>query len=137
MKQIAISLAAGLLVGAVLTYYFMPSKNTIQVKEVTKDVIQHDIVTVVKVVKQPDGATDTTTITTDKSTEAKDTKVSEAIQTQALKKTVVSGLVGVDSTVSLKPIYGLIVTHEVFGNITVGVFGMTNGVGGLSLGVSF
>lgn len=53
-------------------------------------------------------------------------------------KVNVSALAGVDTTSSiLKPVYGISVSKEFIGPITVGAYGLTNGTVGLSLGVNF
>ena len=50
----------------------------------------------------------------------------------------VSALAGIDTATSLlKPIYGISISKEFMGPITVGAYGLTNGVVGLSVGVNF
>lgn len=51
----------------------------------------------------------------------------------------ISALAGYDLSHprSLTPLYGVSVTKQVLGPITVGAFGLTNGVLGVSLGVNF
>jgi uncharacterized membrane protein YdfJ with MMPL/SSD domain len=99
--------------------------------------------TVTVAVKKPDGETQTTT-TTDTTTIADITKT---IQSDETKKTDVippkanltniSMLVGDQFTNPLVPLYGVSVTHQVWGPLTVGAFGFTNSTVGVSVGLSF
>lgn len=92
------------------------------------------------IVKAPDG-TQTTTITEDTETRQKEVqktvdKLYEEIKSRH-NLINVSGLVGNDGFRSLSPIYGVSVSKEMIGPLTIGVWGMTNSTVGLSVGVNF
>ena len=99
--------------------------------------------TVTTVVEQPNGTKTTTTKTTENDTidqtQNQDT-VSEITQTvTAPKKNTlnISALAGLDLSNSMKPVYGASVNKNFLGPVTMGVFGLTNGTVGVSLGLSF
>lgn len=101
-------------------------------KQVDKDI--HSKTVKVKT-KLPSGEeTTTTTIVKDTSIES-----SEAVHTEVkpTPKTNVSLLVGAETKLPIVPLYGISVTREVLGPITVGAFGMSNSTVGVSLGVDF
>ena len=76
-----------------------------------------------------------TTIQAQKDTATKNTaKVVE--KPIARKSYNISGLVGVDASQAV-PIYGIAVSREFIGPITGGVFGLTSGVVGISIGINF
>lgn len=114
-----------------LTRYCWPSIQTVQT---TKEVVRTDIQTVVRTVTRPDGTSDTTT-----------TIVDHSIRTDTSKNIIVaipfinvSGLVGNDlSKRGVLPIYGVSINKEIIGPITIGAFGLTSGVIGLSVGLNF
>lgn len=121
------------------------SKFTETVKTDTKikDDKAIDTKTTTVTVKQPNGAETTTTTsetkTVDKLTENQD-------QTTNIQKTTTSGgskinisIIGAeDFTRGLAgPTYGLSVSKEILGPITIGAFGLRSGVIGLSIGVNF
>ncbi len=49
----------------------------------------------------------------------------------------ISALIGTDPLNSFKPLYGLSVTKQFLGPITVGAWGLTNSTVGLSIGINF
>lgn len=55
---------------------------------------------------------------------------------QPVKRNNVSALAGIDAH-TLTPIYGISATRQLVGPITAGAFALTNGVLGLSVGISF
>jgi hypothetical protein len=89
------------------------------------------------ITEQPNGIK-TTVITDDIKSETVETQVQQTHEVVNAKKPVinVSALVGTDYT-SLKPIYGMSVSKEFLGPVTIGVYGMTNHMIGLSLGIDF
>lgn len=100
-----------------------PLQTVTQVKEV----VVHQVRTIVK---NKDGSS-TTTIVTDRETKKKDV-------TSAPKPNLnVSALAGVDVTSKFAPVYGVHVTKQVLGPVTVGAYGLTTGIVGVSLGVTF
>lgn len=82
----------------------------------------------------PDG---TRTITTEENSRTVLEK--EKIKQVVLKRDTlnVSVLAGVDSLNSFKPIYGLSVSKQFVGPVTIGLFGFTDSRIGVSLGVNF
>ncbi len=91
--------------------------------------------------KSPDGTVKTTT-TIDTNTHLNETKKTdtntEVTVTQQTAKINVSILGGYDFTKSgSPPLYGLSVNKEFAGPFTVGAWGLTSGVVGLSLGFNF
>lgn len=84
----------------------------------------------------------TTTITEDISFQTKKdvdstTHVDQTV-TQAKRSLInISALASLDTGNGFKPAYGLSANKEFIGPITVGAFGLTNGVLGLSIGVNF
>lgn len=94
---------------------------------------------VVRVTLQKLDGTVSTTETTDK--DVKETVTSEQKQVQVMIKaarTNISVLAGTDFTKpGIIPLYGVSVSRELIGPVIVGVFGLKNGVAGLSIGVNF
>jgi hypothetical protein len=89
------------------------------------------------ITEQPNGVK-TTVITDDIKSDTTETQVAQTHEVLNAKKPVinVSALVGTDYT-SLKPLYGVSMSKEFLGPITLGVYGMTNHVIGLSIGINF
>lgn len=135
-------------------YYLAPQKVKIVEKEVRvevekkdtkKDVKKHtDVVTVV--IKTPDG---TSTITTHKITdtgavtEVKDNKAStDTVEkskevTKSSGTTNISVLAGVDITKPGGILYGVSVNRSILGPISIGLWGISNGTCGASVGLNF
>ncbi len=97
--------------------------------------------TVVVVNELPDGTKHTETTTTndtttkiDASTTTTDVKSITPVKRSTLN---VSLLAGTNLNEPFKPTYGASITKEVLGPITVGVWGLTTGTAGISLGVDF
>lgn len=99
--------------------------------------------TVTTVVEKPDGEKQTT-ITQTKDvvatiSDVKDTKSETQVSKvtgNGTSKLTISALVGIDIHTKL-PTYGASITKDVLGPVSIGVFGLTNGTAGISLGVSF
>jgi hypothetical protein len=91
-------------------------------------------------VKEPSGKVETTTIT-DTVITAKETTDTKTVQQTAPQKSKIniSAMAGYDIFhPSLEgPTYGLVVSKEFVGPITLGVFGLTNGTVGVTAGISF
>lgn len=98
-------------------------------------------------IQNPDGSKTTTTTTdddfnkdTNSKTVVKDDKKSEIDKevTYSKSKLTLSALAAENiHAISASPIYGGMVSKEVLGPITVGGFGLQNGIVGLSLGLTF
>lgn len=109
--------------------------ETIDDKKATDKDVHKKIV----IVKEKDKTTTTITEDTDtKTNETKDTniKVDQTVTAPARSTLNVSGLAGIDF-VKGQPVYGASVSKELLGPITVGAYGLTNGVVGLSIGINF
>lgn len=92
--------------------------------------------TVIVTVKAKDGSS-TTTETIDQKSKTKTDAISQ-VPVTTKQKTNISVLVGNDFSNSvIKPMYGVSVTRELLGPVTVGAYGLTNGVIGISLGINF
>lgn len=93
--------------------------------------------------KKPNGEVDTKTVTnTDVVSHTDDNKNTVEHQTQTVtpvkKNTLnVNILAGVEFLHLPTPVYGVSVTDNVLGPISVGVWGLNNGTAGVSLGLSF
>jgi len=120
-----LALAIGFYLGKITTKPQIVTKTEV----VTKEVEHKKII----VVKEPSGK-ETTTITDDTttSTDATSATISKPI---ILKRLNISGLVGT-SFKEFKPVYGLVITKDIIGPISVGVFGFSDRAG-ISVGVSF
>lgn len=137
-----IILALTLLLSFALGRYSVPIST---VKETTKTDNtkiddSSDIHKVITIIEKPNGEK-VTTITEDKKTKTItdsskiDTTKEIIVNTKQL--TVVSALIGTQIRELDKPIYGLHVSRQFAGPINVGVYGLTNGIVGVSLGLSF
>ncbi len=133
LQILAIVAVVSALISGTAVYHFFPQTKTV---EVTKEVVKTDIQTVVHTVTQPNGVVDTTTTTTDHSQRTETSKNTQIIL--AKPKINISGLVANDFNDRLfKPVYGVSVSKEFLGPITIGMFGLSNSTIGVSLGVSF
>lgn len=108
-------------------------------KEVTDE--NKDTVKKTTIVKNKDGS-ETTVIdehTTDKSHDAMtdNSKSSSAVIPQKVGMLNVSALVSIDTQNRWTHSYGASVSKQVLGPISVGLFGLTNGTVGASIGLSF
>ena len=97
---------------------------------------------VTTIIKDPKTGEEITTITedtkenTDKTKESV-TKIDQTITPPKTGTVNISALGAMDFGGTFKPAYGVSVSKEFIGPITVGAFGLTNGVIGLSLGLNF
>ncbi len=115
--------------GALVAQLFL---DKIQQKTTTKDK-DVKIITIVED-KKKDGSSHTVTVIHDTRTVVK----KETLTIPVRKTTNISALVANDFSKRLiEPVYGLSVSKEVLGPITVGVFGFTNTTVGVSVGISF
>lgn len=108
-------------------------------KDINKDKDTHTITTITK---KPDGTiTETIDKTTETKSQEKDQIVSHVDQTitpPKQSKLNISVLGASDfSRGLLIPTYGLSVSKEVLGPVTIGAFGLMNGVVGISIGLDF
>ena len=142
LKNNVILIIVCIAIGAAVGYYIKPDRveTKIQTVEVVKEVKDTKTNEVKVEVIKPDG---TRTITTHTNTETKTTKDStskteENRLVENKKSTLhVSLLSGVDSISSPTLIYGGSISKNVLGPISVGGFGFTNGLFGVSIGLNF
>lgn len=114
----------------------------IDIKEDTKSNLKTTTVTV----KLPTGEERTTTVTEVNTEEHKEVAKTETDKTVTKTVEVTGGktpltLSGMASIAPFKgdflPVYGLLVQKQVMGPVSVGLWGSTNGVVGITVGVSF
>jgi len=115
-------------------------------KEVVKTDTQKDTTQDTKktttIEKTPDGKEITTiqeeTVINAHTSTDKTDQSSTSVIANARKTLNISGLASLDlSTRSVMPVYGASISKEILGPVTVGVFGLTNGVIGVSIGLDF
>lgn len=100
--------------------------------DTTKTQEDNHTVTTIVTTKEPNGTTKTIETIDSK------TKTKTVVQAPQAKKLNVSVLVANDFSQSTpKLLYGVSVTKEVLGPITIGLFGLTNGTVGGSIGINF
>ena len=114
-------------------------ESSATVKQEEKDKNLH-INTTTTTVKAPDGTVKTIT-TTDTTSVSKTISQQESI-TMKEQVAVKRNAVNVSALIAYqyyqkKPTYGVFVSKEVIGPITTGLFGLTNGTVGLSIGINF
>jgi predicted Zn-dependent protease len=129
-RLIVLSLVLVLLVGYAFGRYVVPGKETIKVQTVT---VEHTH-TVTITVHDKDGSSTTTTTTDTGSTTAAN---SSTVITNNKPLWKVSGLGGLNVHSLSTPIYGGEVEHRLVGPISVGVWGLSNSTGGVSLSLEF
>lgn len=123
-----------IVVSAVTKHYF-PTIET-KIVEVTKEVVKTDVQTVVKTIRTPDGREETVTTVVDHSQKEINTN-KEAIVVKGSTINI-SALVAKDFSGSTdKPLYGASISKEFIGPVTIGAFGLSNGIIGLSVGINF
>lgn len=128
-----------LLVGAFAAgRYTSPTKieTKIQTVEVEKIKKNEDTVIVEKIT--PDGTK--TTQTHIVSTTEENNHIKENFDTVTESKhpaTTISLLGGLDINNSVHPVYGLSASRNILGPISMGIFGLSNGTVGLSVGLNF
>lgn len=116
--------------------YSVQSPDTTSTTDTKVDKDTHTKKTIVTT-KEPDGKETTTTVVERDTSVKTDTQTSNTVIQAKRNTTNLSLIVGLDLTDPHKPAYGLSLTKQVLGPVTVGAYGLTNGVVGLSLGVNF
>jgi hypothetical protein len=129
MKNIAIALAVGLILGGALVWKFYPR---VQIETKVEEVVKKDIRTVVRVIEKPDGSKVTESETIDRSRE----------QTTATQKVNPPALwlasVGVASKLDRQdPVYNLTVQRRILGPFFLGAGLNTKGAGNVTLTMEF
>lgn len=146
MKYKIIAVLVGLAVAFAAGRYTSPQsetkeETTTKEKEVDKSKKTHKIIKT-ETITLPNG--EKHTIVTEEDSSETETHKNESSQTQVKteiqykKDTLnISALAGVDIRNSYKPVYGVAVTKQLLGPVTLGAFGLTNGTVGVSVGISF
>lgn len=124
--------------------YSVSSPDVKTVESVVTDTdikIDKDTHKVTIITKDPSGK-ETTTITEDSKTKTDKTKNSTIIvdqtSTSSKRSTInISALAGIGLDRGFIPSYGLSVTKEILGPITIGTFILINGTLGISIGLNF
>jgi len=99
--------------------------------------------TVTVTTKAKDGTTQITQTQDSDTIDIKDitSKVQEDTKTDTIPPktnlTNVSALVGNNFSNVFAPVYGVSITHQVLGPISIGAYGLNNGIVGVSIGVNF
>lgn len=145
LKTLVISVVVALLLGLGIGRYSnrqAPNVTTnidkTKVTDVKTDINTHKVTTVTETPK----GDKVTTITEDTKAETKrdttsDTKVAQSVVAPKSSIINISGLVALDTSRGFVPVYGISANKELIGPVTVGAFGLTNGVIGLSIGINF
>lgn len=92
------------------------------------------------IIKKPDGTEITKIIEETKIREKETQRTVDKLYQEVKSRTGlvnVSALIGTEHIRQLTPVYGLSVSKEILGPVTVGAWGMTNSSIGVSLGVNF
>lgn len=137
IKRYALVLVVGLALGATAMHYLRPPvvEKVKEKQSETKKTKEKETRTVKE--KFPDGTERETTVITE--TEDKTTKKNEkeSASKPVSPRTNVSLLVGMDWNDRTKAIYGGHVSRQFIGPIRLGVYGLTNGTFGASVGIDF
>lgn len=133
MKNLIITAAVALLIGLGLGSQLLP-KVKIETKEIEKEVIVKDVVTVTKIITKPDGTKEEVITVTDKTKEN-----SSKVSTQKVMATQWHASVSAktDNIKFEKITYGVSIERRIIGDIFLGVNADTSGKVGGSVGISF
>jgi len=130
IKQLLLVILSSMAIGASIAYTLTSSNVTTtetQVKE------RDRIVTII--VEAKDGSKKTTIVQDKKRVSAEKSVIKASVPK---RNTInISALYSVDTTDRFRPAYGLSVSKEVLGPITIGIFGLTDGTIGVSIGGNF
>lgn len=121
-------------------WYSKPETKTVDdTKTEEKDKTKTEDHKKTTIVKDKDG-NETTTIIDDSTTTSNHSKDSESKKETTVtshSKINVSALAAIDTKSQPIPLYGISINKELIGPITVGAFGLTSGVVGISIGINF
>jgi cytoskeletal protein RodZ len=117
-----------------------PEKVRTEVKTITVEkIVEVERRTKTTTVKKPDGTTVTTTTTDTKSKSDTNKSITDKVaESTSSKKSIVN--ISMMAKIKAAPTmitYGVSVSKEILGPITVGVFGMTDKTFGITLGMNF
>lgn len=157
-QEARVALIATVVVSFCVGYWATPIKVKTEIKTVTitkevekkstDDKKERHKKTTTTEVTHPDGTKETTTVVTDDTdSESKTNTVSKSEtssktditkeSTRSSSSVTLSALGGMSFSNLGVPIYGGSLTKPVLGPITIGVWGLSNGTGGVSLGLTF
>lgn len=134
-KTIVVLVLIGLVTGYGIGRYLSPPVNTSETKYVDREVIKHDIQTVVKEVVRPDGTKETTTTTNDQSKETKKETQSSIQRDKVLNWG--ASIVAEAHTFSTRPDYNLSIDYRLLGPFSGIISISTNKNIGLGLRMEF
>ncbi len=133
----AVCLVVGVAVGMYVNHSITKTSEVKVEESVKRDKDVKTVVTEV-VTKEPDGKEVRTVVT---QTETKIVTVKDKSSDTKVEMNSdqynVNLLVGINKDALVVPIYGVSASKKFIGNISLGVFGLTNGTGGVSVGMSF
>ncbi len=116
--------------------YTTPGVKTEQTKQEVAVADKHTQVTTTTT-KLPDGTVKTIKVK-DVVAKSATTKQEKSVAQESKKSLLnVSAIVAYDFTQPGIPLYGISISKEVAGPITAGIFGLTNGILGVSIGINF
>jgi hypothetical protein len=144
MRNLLIVSIVSLLVGAAIGRYSVDTPKIVKTDQIVeqekKDTTTHTQ-TKTEEVKEPTGevktVTTTDTVTETKTADSKQEKDSAVTTPQKHGTLNLSALAGVRIDNPTIPLYGISVTKEFLGPVTIGLFGMSNGIVGVSIGLNF
>lgn len=145
LKTLTIICVLLLLIGALVGRYtksdLIKENTTIKTDEAKQIDRDTHIKIISTITKKPGGEEVTTTTTTkDSDTHIDDNKRTDEVIskiTDNKPKVNLSLLVATRAELPIIPIYGLFISKDLFGPISVGAFALTNATFGLSVGVNF
>lgn len=112
---------------------YLEYKNPEVVTKTETKIVDH-VTTVTKIVKQPNGETETT-ITTD---ETKNINTASSVVTPVKKNYNISALAGMNFEAAIpRQVYGISISKEIIGPMTLGIYALTNRTIGVSIGIDF
>ena len=126
--------------------YSVPTKpdihtvtNTTTIEDKQTDKNTHKVTTITEDCKTGKKVTVITEDTTSQTKKDQDivTKVDQSTTQPKRSSINISALASLDTGRGFMPVYGVSVNKEVLGPITAGIFGLTNGTVGISIGVNF
>ncbi len=150
-KYKVILVAVAIITAAAFGRWTAPVKTVVQIKTVetvktvtVKDTDKNQDTTVTEV-KKPDGTVTTVTHTTTETKTDTKTQTAEKEQTDTTKTTTkststltLSALAGVNVTNPAQGmIYGGLISKQVLGPVSIGLFGLSNGTAGASVSLTF
>lgn len=134
LNKCVLSFIAGLIVASAMIYFAPKPPPAVTKSEVEHSTSVAHTQTTTVTTKKTDGEVVTTT-TTDQ-TKTADKTDQKTVQVPVFSPYHLDALAGIDIR-SHEPIYGISVSKQFIGPISLGAFGLTSGIVGVSAGVSF